>query len=88
LIAVLFLGGVQLMSIGVIGEYVGRIYTEVKGRPLYLADELIGFDPDQPGRCETHQSGNRLPSVGPPHFRLPRSLKDRLKETHQARAAK
>ncbi|MGO8751313.1 MAG: glycosyltransferase family 2 protein [Thermoguttaceae bacterium] len=44
LIAVLFLGGVQLMSIGVIGEYVGRIYTEVKRRPLYLTKELIGFE--------------------------------------------
>jgi len=44
LVAVMFLGGVQLMSIGVIGEYVGRIYTEVKGRPLYLTRELIGFD--------------------------------------------
>jgi len=46
LIAVLLLGGVQLMSVGIIGEYVGRIYTEVKGRPLYLTKELIGFEQD------------------------------------------
>jgi glycosyltransferase involved in cell wall biosynthesis len=54
IVSVMFLGGVQLLSLGVLGEYIGRIFAEVKRRPLYLVAEHIGssndgaFDPLPP----------------------------------------
>jgi glycosyltransferase involved in cell wall biosynthesis len=44
MVAVLFMGSIQLISFGALGEYIGRIYWEVKGRPLYLVNKLYGLD--------------------------------------------
>ncbi|WP_309694773.1 glycosyltransferase family 2 protein [Armatimonas sp.] len=53
------LSGVQLVTLGLIGEYIGRIYDEVKGRPLYLLSEKLGFRDEDPSQS---QSTNSRPS--------------------------
>lgn len=44
IVFVLFLGGVQLVSIGILGEYIGRMYEEIKQRPLYVVQSLLGVE--------------------------------------------
>jgi glycosyltransferase involved in cell wall biosynthesis len=53
MIMVLFLGGVQMLSLGVIGAYVGRIYTEVQARPLYVVQKVVGHGHDRQATSRT-----------------------------------
>jgi hypothetical protein len=42
MVVVLFLGGIQLLTVGIVGEYIARIYEEVKNRPVYLVARSVG----------------------------------------------
>lgn len=61
IIVIFFLGGVQLLCVGIVGEYVGRIYENVKGRPISLIAQTIGFpEKDQVSRCPQPGTPPRL----------------------------
>ena len=56
MVVVLLLGAVQLMSLGIIGEYLGRLYIEVKQRPIYLVRKAVGIAPPR-GSADTGRTG-------------------------------
>lgn len=59
-VAVLFMGGVQLLTLGVMGEYLGRIYTEVKRRPLYAVQERLGFEVPRAEQLDARTAKERV----------------------------
>lgn len=58
-LSVLFLGGVQLVTIGILGEYLGRVFDEVKNRPLYFIREVIEQDDPKPAPVEETPAASR-----------------------------
>lgn len=59
-IAILFIGGTQLVVVGMLGEYLGRIYAEVKRRPLYVVKERLGFPPAPVDAGHAKSSGGHV----------------------------
>lgn len=59
MMAVLILGGVQLLCLGIIAEYLGRVYEEVKRRPLYVVRDLVNYDSASPADSTPSETARR-----------------------------
>jgi hypothetical protein len=62
MVGITFFSGVQLIGLGVIGEYLGRVFTEVKRRPLFLVAETVGFEPLAPAVLDRPGSSDLFPA--------------------------
>src|SRR5690606_22557756 len=81
MVAVIFMGGIQLVVLGIIGEYLGRLYSEAKGRPLYIVESRLGFGGERPGDRRgdadaSHAGGGRAPLADRRTPRVPRRRPD------------
>jgi polyisoprenyl-phosphate glycosyltransferase len=65
IVCVLFLGGVQMIAIGILGEYIGRIYEEIKQRPLYVVKDRVGMN-DDALRSPAIAASPAAPDASPP----------------------
>src|SRR5205814_5654507 len=65
-ILMLFLGGIQLISVGILGAYIARIYEEVKRRPKFIVDRAVGFDAATPAAITRSVELTVIPSEEQP----------------------
>jgi dolichol-phosphate mannosyltransferase len=64
ILCVLFLGGVQMIAVGILGEYIGRIYEEIKQRPLYVVQERVGIGERAADRSTPEHAGAVVVTAG------------------------
>ena len=55
-VILLFFSGLNMIGLGIIGEYLGRVFVEVKRRPLYLVRDTIGFEGQEPAEAAVHRT--------------------------------